>query len=178
MDAHDILIETHSRIRPAVHAVLEGADEDLLAARLDPDGNSVGWLVWHLTRVQDDHVSEVAGHEQTWTAGGFAAQAGLPFPDSATGYGFDAGQVGQLRIGADLLRRYHDAVADRTHEDLRGLSDADLDRVVDDAWDPPVTLGVRLVSTSGRRPSCGARCSGAETPGPAGTTKPPPPGDR
>jgi len=129
-----------------VHAVLEGADDAQLAARLDPDGNSVGWLVWHLTRVQDDHVSEVAGHEQTWTAGGFATRAGLPFPDAATGYGFDAAQVGQVRVGADLLREYHDAVADRTVEYLRGLSGTDLDRVVDDAWDPPVTLGVRLVS--------------------------------
>jgi hypothetical protein len=26
------------------------------------------------------------------------------------------------------------------------LKDADLDRVVDDSWDPPVTLGVRLIS--------------------------------
>lgn len=148
MDAKDILVETFSRIRPAVHAVLDGAGPDLLGTRLDPDGNSVGWLVWHLTRVQDDHVSEVAGHEQTWTAGGYAAEAGLPFPDGATGYGFDSGQVGQVHLDAGLLLRYHDAVHDRTTEFLRGLGDADLDRVVDDAWDPPVTLGVRLVSVA------------------------------
>ena len=29
---------------------------------------------------------------------------------------------------------------------LEGLSPADLDRIVDRRWDPPVTLGVRLVS--------------------------------
>jgi hypothetical protein len=29
-----------------------------------------------------------------------------------------------------------------------GLTDADLDRVVDRRWDPPVTLGVRLVSVA------------------------------
>ena len=29
---------------------------------------------------------------------------------------------------------------------VRGLVDGDLDRVVDERWDPPVTLGVRLVS--------------------------------
>ncbi len=34
----------------------------------------------------------------------------------------------------------------RTAEFVAGLSAADLDRVVDESWDPPVTLGVRLVS--------------------------------
>jgi hypothetical protein len=34
----------------------------------------------------------------------------------------------------------------RTAGFLRGLTDNDLDRVVDENWDPPVTLGVRLVS--------------------------------
>ena len=29
---------------------------------------------------------------------------------------------------------------------VQGLGEADLDRVVDLNWDPPVTLGVRLVS--------------------------------
>ena len=29
---------------------------------------------------------------------------------------------------------------------MSGLTDADLPRVVDERWDPPVTLGVRLVS--------------------------------
>ncbi len=29
---------------------------------------------------------------------------------------------------------------------VEGITDADLDRVVDESWDPPVTLGVRLVS--------------------------------
>ena len=32
--------------------------------------------------------------------------------------------------------------------DVDGLTQADLDRVVDERWDPPVTLGVRLVSVA------------------------------
>ena len=35
---------------------------------------------------------------------------------------------------------------ERTLSYLAGLTDGDLDRVVDESWDPPVTLGVRLVS--------------------------------
>jgi uncharacterized damage-inducible protein DinB len=146
MDAKDILLDGYGRISPAVHAAVDGLDEDALSARLDEGANSIAWLVWHLARVQDDHVSEVAGHEQTWTAGGWAERFGLPFASSATGYGFTPEQVGRVRARAELLTGYLDAVLARTGEYLGGLSDADLDRVVDDAWDPPVTLGVRLVS--------------------------------
>jgi len=46
----------------------------------------------------------------------------------------------------DLLTGYLDAVHERTVAFVSGLSADDLDRVVDTRWDPPVTLGVRLVS--------------------------------
>jgi uncharacterized damage-inducible protein DinB len=146
VDAKDILLDGYGRISPAVHAAVDGLDEDALSARLDEGANSIAWLVWHLARVQDDHVSEVAGQEQAWTAQGWAQRFGLPFADAETGYGFSAEQVGRVRAGAQLLTGYLDAVQARTEAYLGGLTDADLDRVVDEAWDPPVTLGVRLVS--------------------------------
>ena len=149
MDAKDILLDGYGRISPLVHAAVDGLDEDALNARLDPGANSIAWLVWHLARVQDDHVSDVAGHEQTWTADGWAQRFALPFGPGETGYGFDADQVGQVRVGAELLTGYLDAVQARTVDFLGGLSGADLDRVVDDAWDPPVTAGSRLVSILG-----------------------------
>ncbi|WP_380174277.1 DinB family protein [Kineococcus sp. DHX-1] len=148
MDAKDLLLDLYGRIPDAVHAAVDGLDEETLTARLDPEANSIAWLVWHLARVQDDHVSEVAGHEQTWTADGWAGRFGLPFDDGETGYGFDADQVGRIRASAELLTGYLDAVQDRTTAYLRTLSDTDLDRVVDEQWDPPVTLGVRLVSVA------------------------------
>ncbi|MEZ0165710.1 DinB family protein [Kineococcus sp. LSe6-4] len=148
MDAKDLLLDLYSRIPDAGRAAVDGLDEETLTARLDPRANTIAWLVWHLARVQDDHVSDVAGHEQTWTADGWAARFGLPFDDGETGYGFDADQVGQVRAGAELLTGYLDAVHARTTTYLQGLSDADLDRVVDEQWDPPVTLGVRLVSVA------------------------------
>jgi hypothetical protein len=106
----------------------------------------VAWLVWHLTRVQDDHVSDVAGTEQVWTAGGWAERFGLPFDASATGYGQSPAEVSAVRVSADLLSGYHDAVHSASIAFLRGLSDTGFDRVVDRTWSPPVTLGVRLVS--------------------------------
>ena len=146
MDAKDILLDGFGRISPAVHAAVDGLDEEALGTRLDEGANSIAWLVWHLARVQDDHVSDVAGREQTWTADGWADRFALPFGTGETGYGFSPEQVGRVRAGADLLTGYLDAVQARTVEYVGSLGDGDLDRVVDDAWDPPVTLGVRLVS--------------------------------
>ena len=45
-----------------------------------------------------------------------------------------------------LLVDYHDAVHQQTVRFVEGLGDADLARIVDESWDPPVSLGVRLVS--------------------------------
>ena len=53
-----------------------------------------------------------------------------------------------MRAGADLLLGYYDAVHERTLQYLGRIGEDDLDRIVDRRWDPPVTLGVRLVSVA------------------------------
>ncbi|MFC8535584.1 DUF664 domain-containing protein [Streptomyces sp. NPDC057249] len=147
MNVTDILTDGYTRIRETVHAAVEGLGPDDLHARLDDDANSIAWLVWHLTRVQDDHIADAAGTEQLWTAQGWAGRFDLPLPTDATGYGQSSEEVAAVRVGsADLLIGYYDAVHENTLGYLRGLGGHALDRVVDEAWDPPVTLGVRLVS--------------------------------
>jgi uncharacterized damage-inducible protein DinB len=128
-----------------VHEAVGGLSAAQLAARLDDDANSIAWLCWHLTRVQDDHLADAFGVEQVWP--GFMDRFGLPFEPGAIGYGHSSAQVGLVRISsADLLTSYHDAVRAQTVALVSGVTDADLSRVVDERWDPPVTLGVRLVS--------------------------------
>ena len=147
--ANELLIDGFGRVRDVVHQVVDGLTEEQLAVRPASAANSVAWLVWHLTRVQDDHVAEVAGTEQVWTGQGFASQFGLPFEAAATGYGQSSSDVAEVRAAAELLARYHDAVHEATVGYLTGIGDDDLDRVVDENWDPPVTLAVRLVSVLG-----------------------------
>jgi len=147
--ANDLLIDGFDRVRETVAAAVEGLDEDRLAYRPDPDANSIAWLVWHLCRVQDDHVAEVAGGGQLWTSGGWVERFGLPFDVGATGYGHGSSDVARVRAGAELLAGYQDAVHAATVDYVRTLRDEDLPRVVDERWDPPVTLGVRLVSVLG-----------------------------
>jgi hypothetical protein len=147
MDTSALLRDAFSRIADAVHGVVDGLDAETLAYRVDPDANSIAWLVWHLARVQDDHVAGAAGLPQVWTSQGWEQRFDLPLDPRAIGYGHSSGEVGQVRVDdPDLLTGYFDAVHQATLEYVDGLSDADLDRVVDESWDPPVTLGVRLVS--------------------------------
>jgi len=143
----ELLIDAFGRVREEVHAVLDGLRPQDLEVRLEGTTNPIGWLVWHLTRVQDDHLADAAGTKQVWTSGDWHRRLGLPYPADATGYGQSGAQVGAFQgVGAEALSEYHDAVHEQTVGYLRGLSDQDLARVVDDSWDPPVTLAVRLVS--------------------------------
>ncbi|HWF79808.1 MAG TPA: DUF664 domain-containing protein [Streptosporangiaceae bacterium] len=147
MTSAELLEDAFSRVREEVHNVVSGLSAEQLAFRPAPDANSICWLIWHLTRVQDDHVADAAGLEQVWSAGGWSARFALPLEESATGYGHRSDEVGAVRVDSgDLLTAYHDAVYEQTIGFVRTIKDSDLDRIVDERWDPPVTLGVRLVS--------------------------------
>ena len=147
MRSRDLLLYAYGQVQEHLRPAVEGLTPEQLAYQPNPDANSIAWLAWHLARVQDSQIADVAGTEQVWTAEGWAGRFDLPFDPSATGYGFTSAQVTQVRVGsAGLLIAYAGAVHARTAEFLRSLTDDDLDRVVDVRWNPPVTLGVRLVS--------------------------------
>jgi hypothetical protein len=142
-----LLTDAFGRIREVVHAVVDGLSPAELEYRPGPDANSIAWLVWHLTRVQDDHVAAAFDGEQVWTSGGWADRFGLPFEVGATGWSQRTDEVAQLRVeSGELLTAYHDAVYQRTVDIVVGLVETDLSRVVDERYDPPVTLAARLVS--------------------------------
>jgi hypothetical protein len=147
MPGVDLLVDGFGRVRDIVHRVVDGLTPVELALRLDERANSITWLVWHLTRIQDDHVADAAATPQVWVIDGWHERFGLPFDQEATGWGQNSDEVSAALVDSgELLLGYHDAVHDQTVRYLRGLSDSDFDRVVDTSWDPPVTLGVRLVS--------------------------------
>ena len=144
MTSAELLTDAFGRISETVHEAVHGLATSQLAERLDRDANSISWLLWHLTRVEDDHVAGAFGAPQVWAE--YGKRFELPFPASDIGYGHSSAQVAQVTAAADLLTGYQDAVHEQAVRLVSGISDADLERVVDDAWDPPVTLGVRLVS--------------------------------
>lgn len=146
MDVNDYLVELYGRLPDLVHEAVDGLDEAELAESPAAGANSIAWLVWHLTRVQDHHIAEVAGQEQRYLAEGWYERFGRGPDPQDHGYGHTAADVASVRGTAENLTGYYGAVHERTIAYLGGLTPADLDTVVDEAWDPPVTMGVRLAS--------------------------------
>ena len=145
----DLLVDGFGRIRENVEDVLSGLTPSQLVHQVAPGANPISWLVWHLTRVQDDHVAKAFGAEQIWSAGGWAGRFGLRPGMMDIGYGHTASQVTEIAAAtasAGLLAEYHEATHAQTVKLVADITDADLDRIVDTRWTPPVTLAVRLVS--------------------------------
>jgi hypothetical protein len=142
----ELLADAFDRIGDGVVELVDGMTPADLVRRIAPGANTVAWLVWHLLRVQDDHVADAAGTEQVWFSAGWQQRFDLPFEPGATGYGQTPDEVAAVHTTSELLAGYARDVAAATREFVTGLSDDDLDRVVDEGWDPPVTLGTRLIS--------------------------------
>ncbi|WP_130650664.1 mycothiol transferase [Egicoccus halophilus] len=150
MDTRDLLTDAFSRLAPLTRELVEGADGDLLHARLDPQANTLAWLLWHTARQQDVQVAALADREPVWTAEGWADRFDLPLDVDDFGYGHEPDDVAAVRVAdPTLLSGYQDAVAAMVDAHLATLDADALDRVIDASYDPPVTVGVRLVSVVG-----------------------------
>lgn len=145
MVSNELLADAFGRIQEVVHQTVKGLSKEDLAFRPTESTNSIGWLVWHLTRIQDDHIADVAHTKQVWSIG-WSKRFALPFAEDATGYGQSSKDVAAVQVSADLLLDYHDAVHAATVTYLQSLRDEDYERIVDTRWNPPVTLAVRLIS--------------------------------
>lgn len=145
MDVSSILDDAVSRVSEQVPTLVGGLDVDDLAWRPDPGANTLAWLVWHLTRVADEYSAGLTGTATRWSDGWYE-RFGLPFAPEAHGYGMSADEVAQVRATAEDLAGYYADVEPVLRGYLGTVTAEALDEVVDESWDPPVTLGVRLVS--------------------------------
>jgi hypothetical protein len=144
--SHAILLDGFARISDGVPAVVAGLTVEELLWQPDPAANSIAWLVWHLTRQQDEQIAHLAGTPSLYRDG-WERDFDLPYPSGAQGYGMTAEDVQAFRLAEpSLLTGYHRAVHDTTTRYLADLEPADQDRVIDRHWTPPVTVGVRIVS--------------------------------
>jgi hypothetical protein len=145
--ARELLVDFFGRIRELVLDLTDALTEEAATYRPDPEANSIAWLIWHSTRIQDDHVADLAQVDQCWAS--WRERFALPFDHGATGYGQGPEEVGRVRVGGPLLAAYHADVDRLTRRYLDGLTTDELNRIVDTRWDPPVTASVRLVSVVG-----------------------------
>ena len=123
MDIVALLQEIYGRVPPLAASAVEGLDAAQLTWAPSAESNSVGWLIWHLTRVQDHHIAEVLGSDQLWVRGDWAARVGLEPDPTNTGYGHTPAEVSSVRPeNTDVLLDYLGAVDARTSDFLAGLS--------------------------------------------------------
>ncbi len=146
MNTTDILKDSFQRIRDQLAVVFDGLSAEQLALRPHEDANSIAWLAWHLSRVNDDHMSEIAGVQQAWITEGWAAKFDMPPDPGNQGTGHGANEVAGIKPDAELLLGYQDAVLQRAFNYIDTITPEELDRIIDTRWDPPVTVGVRIVS--------------------------------
>lgn len=144
--ARELLRDAFTRLIEHADDLTHGLTDDIADYRPSPNANSIAWLLWHSARVQDIQVAHLAGVEQVWTRDGWVDRFGLDLPRNDTGYGHSAEDVAKVRAPADLLCGYYHAVHELTGEYVAGITAAELARIVDTNWDPPVTAGMRLVS--------------------------------
>ncbi len=141
-----LLTDGFERVAEEVPRVVSGLTPAQLTWYPGPFANSIAWLIWHLARVEDDHMAGVAESEQVWQSRGWCDRFALPYPAGDIGYGQSADQAHRLEATEELLAGYYADVHARTVEILNTLVDQEFDRIVDRRWTPPVTAAVRIVS--------------------------------
>jgi len=141
-----LLRDAFTRLIEHVEGLTDGLTDDVAFYRPTENANSISWLIWHSARQHDLQLAHIADTEQVWFTGGWVDRFGLDLPRDAMGYGDGPDEVARVRASADLLVGYYRAVHKVTLEYIASVTTEELERVVDENWDPPVTVGVRLVS--------------------------------
>ena len=148
MKWYDLLTDGFGRTPEFLENVLEGLTQDELNWQPRYDCNSIGWLVWHLTRQQDAQIASLMDEEQLWTKDEWYVKFNRQPELNDIGFGHSPEQVATFKSPeAKTLLDYHHAVVERSKEYIRILSETDLDRELDEPWYQPLpTVGVRLIS--------------------------------
>lgn len=142
-----LLEDAFERVHELYLDVTNDLNHETAQWRPEPSSNPIVWLLWHLARVQDDHISELAGKDQVWTQ--FRERFGLDLPSHDTGFGHQREQVAKVDAPVPLLREYHEAVHQLTQHYVVHITDDELSRIIDHRWQPAVTVSGRLVSVNG-----------------------------
>ena len=148
MKWYDLLRDGYTRISEIMTSYLNGLSVEDLKWQPRPDANSIGWLTWHLTRVQDDHIASLMGGEQLWVKDGWHDKFNRPADPTDRGFGHTPEQVAAFEPpAAEILLAYHKAVSARSKSFFLTLSETDLDRELNEPqYQPLPTVGVRLIS--------------------------------
>jgi hypothetical protein len=144
--SQELLRDSFTRLIEHVDDLTDGLPDEVSFWRPTPKANSIAWLIWHSARVQDVQISDIAKTQDVWTRDRWVDRFKLDLPRDDTGYGHSAEDVAKVRPTVDLLAGYYHAVHEMTMQFIKTLTVADLQRIIDRGWNPPVTTSMRLVS--------------------------------
>jgi hypothetical protein len=147
MECAGLVLDALGRVRDMVRENLK----DLSSAELlAPPKPHIAWLAWHIARVQDANFSGLMECPQLWIADGWHARYGMPADpkDYGSGHRQTRAQVDEFIVtDKQLLQGYLDASFERTTSYLSTVTNADLNRVLNEPqYQPLPTLGIRLAS--------------------------------
>ncbi len=148
MKWQELIIDGYGRVLEVLDKALSGLAQDDLNQQPHPDCNSMGWLTWHLTRVQDDHIANLMEEDQLWVRDGWHAKFNRAPEPKDIGFGHSSEDVATFKSpDIETMLGYHRAVMERSKRYISTLSTADLKRELNEPWFQPLpTVGVRLVS--------------------------------
>ena len=148
MEGKQLIMDGYGRVLPILEKALNGLIQDDLNQQPHPDCNSIGWITWHLTRVQDDHIADLMGEEQLWVSAGWHAKFNRASDSSDIGFGYSSEDVAAFKSpDVKTLLEYYRVVLERSKRYIAKLSAADLDRELNEPqYQPLPTVGVRLIS--------------------------------
>lgn len=147
MEWEDLLIDGYGRVVESMERILKGLSQDQLNWQPNIDCNSIGWISWHLTRQHDSQITDLLEEEQLWIKDGWYAKFNRTSDPSDTGFGHTSQQVAAFDSPkVEILIDYQRAVFKRSKRYFQSLSKTDLDRILNEPYQPPPTVSVRLIS--------------------------------
>ena len=130
MSATETALSALERNWGMVDRALEDVDDAVLGTQPNSQSNSMGWLLWHMTRIVDRFVHTWCQDDpQLWVKGGWSDKFGLEDDVNNKGQGWTEEQVAAWQLPTkNLLVGYYDAVKTAAREYIQSLSASDLER--------------------------------------------------
>ena len=141
MECAEFITGIFTRISQVLETVLDGLTENEINQQPTPECNNIGWMVWHLTRVQDRFIAMLSNNEQVWITEKWYGKFGREADAKDSGYGHRPEDLANFKVpDTKTLLDYHHAVLEKTKQYTNKLSPEELNRVIDDSRAPTVAL--------------------------------------
>ena len=130
MTTKEILKNCFNRAQEVLDKAVGDLTREEIAYRAGPEANPIGFILWHIRRVEDRLINHtIRQSAQIWEEGDWHSKLGLPEDPKTTGFNFTKEQVDTFPVPelAELLS-YQRMVRNATLSLIDGLDDSEFDR--------------------------------------------------